>query len=198
VKFRWDTRIAQTVFTGSSGSTWFRKEGRDNVDMVHVQTCWWTLIILKEDVYLQNWVWELQPIAFGQPVSFLLSQIFINLIFICFYYWRQYLRTQWPFIEGLLAQIHVDMSSQFSGRNRTRDLRKTQILLGAALLSTDLVTNDSLHIHQDPLLHIHIYTQNWVRFQELLESNSNCSKIWPWPYWLQWFATRKFWKLQEL
>ena len=32
-----------------------------------------------------------------------------------------------PLLEGLLAQIHIDLSSRGFGRNRTGDLRITQI-----------------------------------------------------------------------
>jgi len=58
-----------------------------------------------------------------------------------------------PLLEGLLAQIHMDLSSRGFGRNRNGDLRKTHISVRRrALLHWAEVTNEWLNILQDPLL----------------------------------------------
>jgi len=56
-----------------------------------------------------------------------------------------------PLLEGLLAQIHVNLSWRVFGRNRTGDLRKTRFLKCCALDHWDKVTDKSPKISQDPL-----------------------------------------------
>jgi len=52
-----------------------------------------------------------------------------------------------PLLEGLLAQIHIDMSCRFFGRNRIGDLQITQIC--QVLRSSPLNYGDG-HITEDP------------------------------------------------
>jgi len=59
--------------------------------------------------------------------------------------------------ECLLVQIHMDLSFRGFGRNRTGDLRTTQISVRCrALLDSAAVTNELLKIFQDPLLHLSV------------------------------------------
>ena len=43
-----------------------------------------------------------------------------------------------PLLQGVLALIHMNLSYRGFAQNRTGDLQITDILLGAALLSTEL------------------------------------------------------------
>ena len=47
-------KIHKSFLTESTGSTWVGKEQRDNVESVHTHLFWWTLIIWKQEVYLQS------------------------------------------------------------------------------------------------------------------------------------------------
>jgi len=74
-----------------------------------------------------------------------------------------------PLLEGLLAQIHLDLprfvclNSQFFGRNRTRDLQITNISVRCrAHIHWGKVTNNSLKIYPDLLLNMYIHTNNHI------------------------------------
>ena len=56
-----------------------------------------------------------------------------------------------PLLEGLLAQIHVNLSWRVFGWNRTRDLRITKFVESRALHHWAKVTDESPKILQDPL-----------------------------------------------
>jgi len=78
-----------------------------------------------------------------------------------------------PLLEGLLAHIHIDISWQVFGRNRTGDLRITQIIFfphwwlsynklfyhpnlsSPALFSTEIWWRMHYQILQDPICRIH-------------------------------------------
>ena len=63
-----------------------------------------------------------------------------------------------PLLEGLLAQIHMDLSSRFFGRNRTRDLRVAHTSVKCRALVH--WAKESLKIPSGPsseYIHINIY-----------------------------------------
>jgi len=57
-----------------------------------------------------------------------------------------------PLLEGLLAQIQVNLSWRVFSRNRTEDLRIPKFFESRALHQWAKVTDDSLRILQDPLI----------------------------------------------
>ena len=66
-----------------------------------------------------------------------------------------------PLLEGLLAQIHMDLNSRVFGRNRTGELRITHVL-GAVLVSTELKwqinPSRSMRTHFWTYTNVQIYT----------------------------------------
>jgi len=67
-----------------------------------------------------------------------------------------------PLLEGLFAQIHIDLSWRIFGRNRTWDLRITQIFLSPALFSTELWWR----MHHRRSFNIVIHMFDWSRTRE--------------------------------
>jgi len=68
-----------------------------------------------------------------------------------------------PLLEGLCAQIHVNLSCRVFGRNRTGDLRMTKFLECRALHHWATVTDESPKILQDPLIYTCIYIYMYIR-----------------------------------
>jgi len=69
-----------------------------------------------------------------------------------------------PMLEGLFAQIHIDVSWHVFGRNWTGDLRITQFVESRALLHCAMVTDASSKILQDFPLHSYLFVCKWVVF----------------------------------
>ena len=93
--------------------------------------------------------------------------VYINIhlcICVFWFYWLLLLKTVvLNLLEGLFAQIHVDLSWRVFGRNRTGDLRKHKYVNARALLHPAMVTDPSPKICQDPLyIHIYIYVYIYV------------------------------------
>jgi len=138
----------------------------------------WSPLLLRAILYFQNRVWYVwfALLCFAIFVAWLIHMCYMTHSYVCH---DSFMRVPWlihtcamsdliwfafitgnssleHLLEGLWTQIHMDLSSRGFGRNRTQDLQITHISVRCRdLIHCATGTNESLMIHQDPLLNIY-------------------------------------------
>jgi len=129
----------------------------------------WSPLLLRAILYFQNRGWYVwfDLLCFAIFVAWLIHMCVMTHSCVCHdsfirvpcLIWFAFItgNSSWePLLEGPLTQIHMDLSSRGFGRNRTQDLQITHISVRCRdLIHCATGTNESLMIHQDPLLNIY-------------------------------------------
>jgi len=126
--------------SGSSHLNWLKSLAGATTSAI-----FWCLVLIREYCDSKESYWKPQKVWCVTCVPELHVRMnrwgtpggvtWVDFILIVFITWNSSLE---PLLEGLFAQIHIDLSWRGFGRNRTGDLQITQIWRSPALFSTEL------------------------------------------------------------